>query len=197
MADRADSSLSPEYFEQVYAARSDPWDFANSEYERTKYADTLAHLPRTLYRRGFEVGCSIGVLTSQLGKRCDSLLSVDVAEPALAQARRRCEGMPGVQVERMQVPEQQPDGSFDLIVVSEVGYYWSPQDQARAMGMLAAHQEPGGHLLLVHWTPEVHDYPQTGDEVHEAWISRPEWRLLQDVRRQRYRLSVLERTEVS
>ncbi len=196
MAKQTDRSLPPDYFEQVYAAKSDPWDFANSEYERTKYADTLAHLPRTRYSRGFEVGCSIGVLTSQLGKRCDSLLSVDVAETALTQARRRCEGMPGVQIERMQVPEEQPQGSFDLIVVSEVGYYWSPQDQVRAMEMLAAHQESGGHLVLVHWTPEVHDYPQTGDEVHGTWIIRPEWSLRQDIRRERYRLSVLERTEV-
>ena len=195
MAESPDRSLPPYYFEQVYAAKSDPWDFANSGYERTKYADTLAHLPRTLYERGFEVGCSIGVLTSQLGKRCDHLLSVDVAEAALAQARRRCEGMPEVQIARMQIPEQAPEGMFDLIVVSEVGYYWSPGDQARAMDLLASHHEPGGHLVLVHWTPEVPDYPQTGDEVHDAWLTRPDWRPVQDVRRERYRLSVLERVQ--
>ena len=196
MAKVPDRSLPPDYFEQVYAAKSDPWDFANSEYERTKYADTLAHLPRTRYRRGFEVGCSIGVLTSQLGKRCDHLLSVDVAEAALTQARRRCEGMPNVQIERMQIPEETPDGTFDLVVVSEVGYYWSPQDQERAMTLLAALHEPGGHLVLVHWTPEVHDYPQTGDAVHSAWMQRPEWRVVEDRVQDRYRLSVLERTEV-
>lgn len=193
MAKPPEGSLPPHYFEQVYAASSDPWDFTNSEYERTKYQDTLAHLPRTRYGRGFEVGCSIGVLTAQLAKRCDRLLSVDVAEAALAQARRRCEGLPEVRIEQMQIPEGEPDGSFDLIVVSEVGYYWSPQDQARSMTLLAAHHEVRGHLVLVHWTPAVHDYPQTGDAVHQAWIVRPEWRLLQDNRRERYRLSVLER----
>lgn len=195
MAEPPDRSLPPDYFEQVYAAKSDPWDFANSAYERAKYADTLAHLPRTRYVRGFEVGCSIGVLTSQLGKRCDHLLSVDVAESALAQARRRCEGMAEVHIAKMQIPEQAPDGSFDLIVVSEVGYYWSPGDQARAMALLATLHEPGGHLVLVHWTPEVHDYPQTGDEVHDTWLARPEWRTVRDERRERYRLSVLERVQ--
>lgn len=195
MAKLPDRSLPPDYFEQVYAAKSDPWDFANSEYERAKYADTLAHLPNTRYQRGFEVGCSIGVLTSQLGKRCDSLLSVDVTEAALSQARRRCEGMPEVRFELLRVPEQEPDGSFDLIVVSEVGYYWSSKDQERAMTLLASHHEAGGHIVLVHWTPEVHDYPQTGDEVHEAWIRRPEWHLLRDERREHYRLSVLARTQ--
>ncbi len=195
MAKTPEGSLPPRYFEDVYAFKSDPWDFTSSEYERGKYADTLAQLPRERYTRGFEVGCSIGVLTAQLGARCDRLLSVDVAEAALAQARQRCETMPHVQIQRLQIPEEEPTGSFDLIVVSEVGYYWSAGDQARAMTLLAAHHGAGGHLMLVHWTPEVHDYPQTGDAVHDAWIARPEWSLLRDERRERYRLSVLERKQ--
>ncbi len=187
------SSLQPGYFDQVYAASSDPWDFSTSAYERQKYADTLAHLPRPRYARAFEIGCSIGVLTAQLADRCDYLLSVDVSESALTQARRRCEGLPQVHLERMQIPEDEPEGSFDLIVVSEVAYYWTRPDLDRAMTTLATHQLPGGHLVLVHWTPHVHDYPQTGDQVHDAWLRRPEWRVLQDRARERYRLSVLER----
>lgn len=195
MAGPKEASLPPGYFEQVYAANEDPWDFTTSEYERAKYADTLAELPRQHYARGFEVGCSIGVLTEQLAKRCDYLLSVDVAEAALLQARRRCADLPEVRIERLHIPEDKPTGTFDLIVISEVGYYWSPEDQVRAMTLLAAHHQSGGHLVLVHWTPEVHDYPQTGDAVHETWLARPEWRVLQDEKRDRYRLSVLERVQ--
>lgn len=186
-------SLAPAYFDQVYAARSDPWDFATSPYEQAKYADTLANLPKAHYERGFEIGCSIGVLTRQLAARCHSLLSVDVSAAALEQARQRCAGITGIAIERMQVPEEAPAGTFDLIVVSEVGYYWSPADLCRSMDLLAGLQETGGNLVLVHWTPAVHDYPQTGDQVHEAWLARPEWITLRDERRERYRLSVLER----
>ena len=188
-------SLPPSYFDQVYAAKGDPWDFASSPYEREKYADTLAHLPRPQYDSGFEIGCSIGILTAQLAGHCGHLLSVDVAEAALAQARRRCQALPQVTLQRMQFPAEVPESSFDLIVVSEVAYYWTGSDFQRAMDLLAAHHRPGGHLLLVHWTPAVHDYPQTGDQVHEAWIARPEWRTLHDGARERYRLSVLERVQ--
>ena len=193
MAEAEKKSLSPDYFDRVYAANSDPWNFSQSAYERYKYADTLAHLPRPRYSSGLEVGCSIGVLTEQLAGRCDRLLGVDVSEAALAQARRRCERLPQVSFARLHMPEEEPNGTFDLLMISEIAYYWTRPDLERAMAMLAAHQRGGGHLLLVHWTPKVHDYPLTGDEVHDAWLARPEWRVLHDAARERYRLSVLER----
>lgn len=193
MTNKTLASLAPGYFEKVYAANDDPWQFTTSDYERGKYADTIDHLPRPRYATGLEVGCSIGVLTVALAPHCDHLLSVDVSDRALAQARERCAGLSQVQFERMQIPVDEPKGRFDLVVVSEVAYYWARPDLDRAMGMLAVHQTVGGTLMLVHWTPPVHDYPLTGDEVHEAWLGQPQWRVLKDVHRERYRLSVLER----
>jgi hypothetical protein len=43
---RADRTLGPAYFDNVYAADSDPWKFASSAYERDKYAATLAAFPK-------------------------------------------------------------------------------------------------------------------------------------------------------
>ena len=186
-------SLSSDYFDRVYAAREDPWDFATSPYERDKYADTLASLPRERYSLAFEVGCSIGVLTAQLAERCDDLLSIDVSEQALEKARTRCAHLPSVHFERMSLPEQQPAGSFDLIVVSEVGYYWNLRDSERTIDMLSTHHLPGGDLILVHWTPLVHDYPLKGDAVHDLWLARPEWQTVTDRHESKYRLSVLRR----
>lgn len=193
MPETPSKTLQPEYFDEVYAANADPWQFASSPYERAKYADTLAHLQRARYARGFEIGCSIGVLTAQFAERCDELLSVDVSERALEQARIRCAHLRQVQLRRMQVPKEAPEGQFDLIVVSEVGYYWGRADLDRAIAVLAEHHQPGGHLLLVHWTPRVHDYPLTGDVVHDLWQARPEWRTISDESREQYRISVLER----
>lgn len=54
-------SLTPEYFEKVYAANDDPWDFQTSEYETAKYEATLTALPREKYKNAFEIGCSSAV----------------------------------------------------------------------------------------------------------------------------------------
>ncbi|GAC1363843.1 MAG: hypothetical protein NVSMB3_12350 [Acidobacteriaceae bacterium] len=188
-------TMPPRYFEAIYSRSVDPWDFETSAYEAAKYAHTLASLPRAVYSNALEIGCSIGVLTQQIAPRCEALMSVDVSERALEIARQRCAHLPEVRFRRMEIPAEMPEGRFDLVVLSEVVYYWQREDLERAATLLAERQGPGGHLILVHYTPPVPDYPLTGDQVHEAWLARPEWRLLRGERRERYRLDVLERTE--
>ena len=166
------NTLDPNYFDDVYRANEDPWAFASSPYERQKYADTLAALNRPRYERAFEIGSSIGVLTAQLAQRCVRLLGVDVSEAALAQARQRCAALPQVELRKMQVPSEFPQEQFDLILLSEVGYYWAPADLARAADLMLAALPTGAQLLLVHWTPVVPDYPHTGDEVHEFCLAK-------------------------
>lgn len=185
-------SISADYFARAYAEDSDPWRFASSPYEAAKYAATLGALPRARYARAFEVGCAIGVLTRRLADRADALLAVDVAPAALAQARSRCAALPHVRVQQMEVPDAWPEGAFDLLVISEVGYYLAPSDLRRLAERCAASAESGAHLVLVHWTGET-DYPLTGDDVHEAFAAHPAWEIVRSDRQPEYRLDVLER----
>ena len=191
------NTLPPEYFDHVYQANRDPWNFETSPYERKKYAATLAALPHPHYAEVFEIGCSLGVLTAQLAPRCGHLLAVDVSETALAQARARCVGLPQVDIRQLRVPEEFPPQTFDLIVLSEVGYYWSPADLARATDLLITGLNPGGQLLLVHWTPPVHDYPLTGDDVHEFFLAKATGngplRHVLGQRHETYRLDLLQK----
>ena len=192
------NSLPPEYFDHVYQANRDPWGFETSPYERAKYAATLAALPRTHYAEAFEIGCSLGVLTAQMAPRCGHLLAVDVSEAALAQAQARCAALPQVEIKPMRVPEEFPSRQFNLILLSEVGYYWSPADLARAADQLIAALNPGGQLLLVHWTPPVHDYPLTGDDVHQFFFDKTDsggpLQHLAGQRHETYRLDLFEKS---
>jgi SAM-dependent methyltransferase len=131
----------------------------------------------------------------RLAARCRRLLAVDVAERALAQARQRCRRLPHVRFARMQVPRAFPNERFDLVLVSEVGYYWSPDDLAAARRLIVRQLVPGGHLLLVHWTPVVADYPLTGDQVHDAFVAAADHDLRHLVGRREplYRLDLFER----
>ena len=185
------------FFEEMYVKSPDPFDFETSAYEAAKYQHTVATLPRARYMQALEIGCSIGVLTSRLSEKCEKLLGIDISERALQRARERCANLLGVAFARKTVPDEFPDQSFDLIVVSEVAYYWSIEDLARAKNLIAAHQTTGGHLLLVHWLPIVDYHVQTGDAVHEIWLKDPRWRLLHGDRREQYRIDLLERTSES
>ena len=187
--------LSPEHFEQLYASNPDPWRFASSDYERDKYAATLAALPGTQFSRAFEVGCSIGVFTRQLAPRCDALVGVDVAEAALHQARERCADQPHVQFARMLVPQEWPEGGFDLILFSEVLYYLGIPGIHEAARRTLGSLRPGGTVALVNWHG-ITDGACTGDEAAALFIADCAPRLAPTVqhRAERYRIDVLTDT---
>ena len=161
------TTLPKTYFDDVYRANNDPWSFETSDYERRKYEATVKALPNAHYHNAFEIGCSIGVLTQMLADRCDQLLAVDASELPLTAAHARLATYPNVTIRQMSIPVEFPDGPFDLILLSEVGYYLSREDLAHARQLMIDAMSPNGHLLLVHWTPLVPDYPLTGDEVHD------------------------------
>ncbi len=165
--------LPGEYFDELYSTSNDPWGFATRWYEQRKYACALAALPRARYRNGFEPGCSIGVFTEALAGRCDALLATDVADIPLRAARERLAPSTHVTIERRGVPEDWPPGRFDLIVISELGYYLNGADLQRLWVAATDALEPGGTLLAVHWRHPVPDYPQTGDAVHTALAAQP------------------------
>lgn len=161
-------SLPPAYFEDMFRGTPDPWGFETKPYERDKYEHTLRALADRQYARGFEVGCANGVLTQRLAAYCSDLLAVDVSETALSSARKRCGNLAHVRFALLTYPTGLSSiETCDLIVLSEVVYYWSDDDIASAGRDISQRLQMGGDLVLVHWTGET-DYPQTGDgAVHK------------------------------
>ena len=162
------AALPAAYFDRLYADSDDPWDFTGRWYEDRKRSITLASLPRRRFRRAFEPGCSIGRLSELLAERCDELVAADVSEAAVRSARAHLAGRSGVTVRRLLVPEEWPEGRFDLIVLSEMAYY-SDESGARRLGRRAAGSlTDDGVLLLCHWLHPVADYPLTGEVAQRA-----------------------------
>jgi SAM-dependent methyltransferase len=157
-------TLPGEYFDGLYATNPDPWGFTTRWYEARKYALTLAALPRSRYRRAFEPGCSIGVLTAQLAERCDRLIASDPSEAALVAAKERVPA--NVELLLGSVPKTWPTGRFDLIVCSELGYYLSLEDLDEFSNRVQNSLEESGTFIAVHWRSKVPDYPQDGASVH-------------------------------
>jgi SAM-dependent methyltransferase len=139
-----------EYFEKLHATSADPWSLETSSYERKKYKRTLNVLNYRRYRRALEVGSSIGVFTAMLAPLCDEVLAVDISQTAVAVAKERLEEFPHVQIERRTLPEETPEGPFDLIVVSEVLYYWPRNVVLAALQRFEEILIPDGVLLAVH-----------------------------------------------
>jgi LmbE family N-acetylglucosaminyl deacetylase/SAM-dependent methyltransferase len=168
-----EASLSGAYFDAAYARRPDPWGFETRWYESRKRAITLAALPTERYESAFEIGCSIGVLTELLAERCAAVLAVDISQAAVNRARTRLVGAPHVTVERMDVGRRFPDRHFDLVLLSEVGYYFDNETLDDVLGHVESSLGHSGTLVACHWRHPVDDYPLSGDDVHAAIRRRP------------------------
>ena len=184
--------LGREYFDELYARSRDPWGFETSEYERNKYERTLSVLAQRRYRRALEVGCSIGVFTAMLAPLCDELLAVDVSEAAVTVARQRLAGSPNVRLELRSMPEEAPQGPFDLVVASEVMYYWPEDVMLSALRRFEEVLAPGGSLLAVHWRKETKTYPLQGDEVHDLLLGHTRLAITTTIVEHEYRLDLFE-----
>ncbi|KTS12527.1 SAM-dependent methyltransferase [Microbacterium testaceum] len=167
-------SVGQDYFDDMYARHDDPWGFDSRWYEERKRAAVLAALPRRRYRSAFEAGCSTGALTALLAERCDRVLAVDLAAAALDRARTRLAGQGHVELRRATLPGDWPEGVFDLVVLSEVAYYWAGADLGRGLTASVGSLREDGHLVACHWRHPVSEYPWTGDDVHDALAARPD-----------------------
>jgi SAM-dependent methyltransferase len=189
------ASLPADYFEALYAGDPDPWRFRTSDYERDKYADTVAALNGRRFERAVEIGCSIGELTARLAPLCDDLLGVDIAQAALDAAAVRNRETPQVHFQRLALPVERPEGVFDLIVLSEVLYYFGAEDLKWVAAWVQTALAPDGVVLMAHWLGETPDYPYTGDEAVDAFIQalQPALTIDRRSRRAQYRLDLMSR----
>ena len=159
------------YFDELYARHEDPWGYTSRWYEERKRALTLACLPERRYDSALEIGASIGVLAEALAERCDRLLAVDVSEAAVDRAARRLAPLPHVRVEHHDITRGVPDGPFDLIVLSEVGYYLGAPTLERVLRGVRDALSSSGELVTVHWRHPIAGLELDGDAV-QATVGR-------------------------
>ncbi len=114
------------HFETLFQHSDDPWKFRTRWYEARKRAVTLACLPAQRFVHGYEPGCANGELSAALAARCERLLVSDGSSHAVALARTRLAALPHVQVIEAWLPQAWPQEHFDLIVISELGYFLEP-----------------------------------------------------------------------
>ncbi|WP_419804577.1 SAM-dependent methyltransferase [Terriglobus sp.] len=191
----ADHDLDPssaEFFAEKYRRAADPWNFATSEYEQCRYDAILAALRGRHYGNAFEPGCSVGALTEKLAAVCDHVEAIDFAVPAVATARQRCP-RPQVTFRVMGLPERLPLHGFDLLVLSEIGYYFTPEHWTAMVASMAETALPGTTFLAAHWLGVSPDHRMSGDEVHAILRANPKLQLQHEERHAGFRLDRLER----
>lgn len=162
-------------FDEVHSREEDPWSYTTSWYERRKRSMTLAALPEESYESGLELGCSIGTLSEELAQRCQQFLGVDASSAALAQAAKRLSRFPSAETRHLTMPGEWPEGTFDLVVLSETGYYLSPDELTELLARIEASTRPGGTLVLCHWRHPISGWQLDAEAVHAMARKKLGW----------------------
>lgn len=160
------------YFDALYRDNEDPYGMRTRWYEERKRNVLLAALPHRRYGRVYEPGCGAGELTAALAARCDAVLASDFNPHAAASARKRTAGLPNVRVASHQLPQDWPrdEGPFDLIVVSELGYFLDAPAMDALAERCAASLTPEGVLVACDWRPDFKERTLATEAVHGAFI---------------------------
>ncbi|MBB5866212.1 class I SAM-dependent methyltransferase [Xanthomonas sp. 3058] len=161
------TALNVAHFDALYADE-DPFGYRSRWYEQRKRDILLGALPYRMFEHGWEFGCSNGELTAALGARCAALLGTDVSQQAVELARVRVEQMHNVVLRQAAHPLQWPEGSFDLIVFSEVGYYLDDQAFENTISRFAQSLSARGCLIACHWRHDFEGALRSAEQIHHA-----------------------------
>ncbi len=150
-----------DHLARLYAASDDPWDHRSSPYEAGKYAATLAAIGPGPFGNALEIGCGNGTLARRLADRCARLTVMDCIPAAILSARQVLGPLTQVTVLQGCAPHDLPDLRPDLVLLSEVLYFLTPDEITALGGWLRANAT--GPVIAVNWTgptDEALDGPQ-------------------------------------
>lgn len=184
----------PGEFDELFKESADPWDYDVAPYEQVRFARTIAALDGRHFRRGLEVACAAGSLTEMIAPHCEHLLAVDASRAALTHAKRRLAPWPNVDVRLARMPEQLPEGRFDLIMLSDMLYYLGLRGLQTFLAMLIDRAESGAMIVLVNYLGPM-AIALNGEKAAEAAIALARlrgWRLTLHERNDTMRLDRLE-----
>jgi predicted TPR repeat methyltransferase len=187
------SHSSSAFFEKKYQQHPDPWNFSSDAYELRRYGAIVSALTHQHYKSAFEPGCSIGVLTEQLAEFCDRVEAIDFSPTAVVQAQIRCERLNHVTVRCAMLNEASVESVHDLLVLCEIGYYFSSETWKSLSSALIEAMHDGGTVVVAHWLGTSKDHETSGDEVHGIVLSNSLLQLQHSERHHNFRLDRLVR----
>ena len=137
-------------FEQLFASKVDPYEFAREPERFDRACEMLDHICQgERFGRALEIGCAEGIFTERLSGRCQSILAVDLATTALARAREHCRNFTNIAFSEWDLRNDPIVGQFNLIVaVGVLEYIRRPKTLKIVCDRVVTALGPGGYLLI-------------------------------------------------
>jgi cyclopropane fatty-acyl-phospholipid synthase-like methyltransferase len=187
------------YFNWRYRS-PDPYKVSASGYEREKMERVMATLGfEKRFASILEIGCGEGNMTARLASISGRTLATDISDMAVRRTRETTSSFPNVETQRLDLLSDEPPGQFDLVVASEVLYYFGKDQLPAVLERITSCVKNRGSVALIHARALADD--ETGVElkkfgartIHEMFIHDPRYSVIQDDIQPAYRVTVLRK----
>jgi predicted TPR repeat methyltransferase len=163
-----DPDLSAAGFEARYRGGTDSQALEDGAYELNRYRAIISSLRMAAYGNVYEPGCSIGLMTQQLGSMAKRVIACDFAPSAIEQVKLRCADQTNVEVICADIRTFVPNAPLDLIIFSDIGYYFSENELPRIAAQLACYLVTDGEFMAAHRFAEQPHHVLDANRVHET-----------------------------
>jgi O-antigen/teichoic acid export membrane protein/SAM-dependent methyltransferase len=198
-----DRSMRESRFERVYE-NPDPWNYKTSEYEITKYEESVRMLNGRTFSLAVELGCSEGAFTRRLSRICEKVIACDISERALKRAEQESAEFSNISFEKLDIILDPIPGGADLICCGEILNCLVSQEHLKIVrNRIIQALNTGGLLLLVnlHLLPDDRKGIWLGDlgfgstQIRDAFLESKGLRVVEELDRPLYRITLLQKTE--
>lgn len=189
-------------FEKLFKDEVDPWCYT-SDYEQTKYEQTLEMIPLGHIEDAIELACAEGHFTVQLAPRVKNLLASDISQIALDRAAERCRQLSNIRFQKLDFIKEPISGEFDLMVCSEVLYFAGSRSRLRWVARKMTNAlKPGGYLVMAHANVIKENPDRTGfncrhsfgaEGVGNTFAEIPSLRFHKEIRTPLYRIQLFQK----
>jgi peptidoglycan/xylan/chitin deacetylase (PgdA/CDA1 family) len=186
---------------EKFFATEDPWNYG-SDYEQVKYSRTLGLIEPNPGAEALELACAEGRFTELLAPKVGKLLASDISHTAIERAARRTAAHHNIAFEQRDFFTQGINGSWDLIVCSEVLYYMpSVERLSLFVDNVAKCLKPNGRFIHAHAFQTVDSPGQSAFDwedtfgaatIFETFRAHPGLRHVRSIVTDLYRIDMFE-----
>lgn len=187
------------YFNWRYK-REDPYMVTTSEEEKEKYDRLIKAIGgKETYENILELGCGEGRLSRRIADKTGRLLAVDISDFAIGRAKEYLADHENVTIRRFDIFTDDPEDTFELVVCSEVLFYFEPDQLPGVIERIIGWIKPGGYAALVH-TRVISDDGAGVDlkkfgakTIHGMFMNDPRISLISDDIQPMYRITMVRK----
>ncbi|VAX17957.1 hypothetical protein MNBD_NITROSPINAE02-513 [hydrothermal vent metagenome] len=138
------------YFNWRYRG-ADPYEVTTHADERDKYKKIVGALGvKEKFDNILEIGCGEGHLTQMIAHKGARVLAIDISDFAIGRAKKNVAGFKHAEAKRIDIITADMDETFELVLCSEVLFYFEPDQLDGVVKKIKGLIKPGGYAALIH-----------------------------------------------